>query len=80
VNVLIDGPAEVEIFGDRVTMRCTSDGRRLTLTVRLEDALITQHRLASAVEAVMARRASDGRTVVAFPSLSPPPPPRTERA
>jgi hypothetical protein len=44
-NYLIDGPANVSIDGDRVTLRGTSDGTRLTVTLRLEDALITAHRL-----------------------------------
>ena len=80
MNVLLDGPQDVEIHGDRVTLRGTSDGQRVTVTLRLEDALITQHRVASTHEAVMARRASEGCAVLAFPSVSPPPPPRTERA
>lgn len=76
MNVLLDGPLDIEIHGDRVTLRGASDGQRITVTMRMEDALLTQHRIASAVEAVMARRASEGRTVVAFPA---PPPCREER-
>ena len=45
MNVLLDGPQDVEIHGDRVTLRGTSDGQRVTVTLRLEDALITAHRL-----------------------------------
>ncbi len=45
MNFLMDGPADVRIEGDRVTVRGTSDGERLTFTFRLEDALLSAHRL-----------------------------------
>jgi hypothetical protein len=48
MNVLFDGPCEVKLDGDRATFSGTSAGKRLTMTVRLEDALITQHRFQTA--------------------------------
>ena len=72
MNLMMDGPMEVEIHGDRVTARGTSDGERLTITFRLEDALISQHRMTSAHEETLARRASEGCAVLAFPVAPPP--------
>ena len=44
-----DGPCEIEICADnRVTVRMTSDGVRHTWTLRMEDALITEHRFQAA--------------------------------
>jgi hypothetical protein len=48
MNVLFDGPAEVTLDGDRVTLTATSGGKTLMMTLRMEDALITQHRFQAA--------------------------------
>ena len=50
MNVLMDGPLEFAIEGDRVAIRGTSDGDKLTVTLRLEDALISRHRFNEAYE------------------------------
>lgn len=49
--MLFDGPAEVVLDGDRVTLVATSGGKRMMMTMRAEDALITQHRFQTAFAA-----------------------------
>ena len=58
-KVLVDGPVSVEIAGDLVTVRGTSDGEPLTLVFRLEDAMISAHRFATAHQSAMERRAEN---------------------
>jgi len=51
MNVLFDGPADVAIKGENVTLVSTSGGKRMTMTVSMQDALITMHRLQAAYAA-----------------------------
>jgi hypothetical protein len=57
MNVLLDGPVDFDLAGDRVTVRGTSDGRPYCFTLRLEDALLSSFRFNQAADAHMARRA-----------------------
>jgi len=65
MNVLLDGPAEVSIDGDRVTLRGVSAGMRITVTLRLCHALITRQRFDAAYDDAMARPLDTN--VVSFP-------------
>jgi hypothetical protein len=50
MNILLDGPVEVQIDGDRVVIYGASDGQRVCFTMRLQDALISAHRFEKAYE------------------------------
>jgi hypothetical protein len=50
VNAMMDGPVEFSIDGDRVVVRGTSDGDKVTVTLRIADALISAHRFEKAYE------------------------------
>jgi hypothetical protein len=50
VNAMMDGPVDFSIDGDRVVVRGTSDGERVTVTLRLADALISAHRFEKTYE------------------------------
>ncbi len=58
-KVMVDGPLSVEIAGDLVTIRGTSDGEAFALVGRLEDALITAHRFENAVASALKVRAEN---------------------
>ena len=49
--MLFDGPAEVTLDGDRVTLVGTSGGKRMMMTMRVADGLITAHRFQTAYAA-----------------------------
>ncbi len=51
MNVFFDGPAEIRLDGDRVTLVGNSGGSQLMLTMRAADALITAHRFQTAYAA-----------------------------
>ena len=50
MNILLDGPVELHIDGDRVVICGTSAGAKVTFTLRLQDALISAHRFEKAYE------------------------------
>lgn len=65
MNVLMDGPLEFAIEGDRVVIRGASDGDKLTVTLLIQHALISGQRFGKAYDDAMARFHEDN--VVDFP-------------
>lgn len=65
-KILVDGPVDVSITGDLVTLRGSSDGQVFALVFRVEDALISAFRFKHAHEEAIASRAEN--TVLSFPA------------